>query len=411
VVRRGDSAEALTRLVGEVSAKAVYSNRCHEPAAMARDAEVASHLRAEGITVRTFDAALLLEPEKALNKQGAPFRVFTPFWRSCLERHEPKEPAGGPARIPAPKPWPASLPLDALELAPKVDWAAGIRAAWRPGAQGARAQLARFLDEGLAQYAQGRDRPDLAFTSRLSPHLHFGEIAPRAIWHAVRERSLLGGDAGLVRGAEAYLRQLAWREFAYSLLVHFPHTTDAPLRPDFARFPWQEDEAALRAWQRGRTGYPLVDAGMRELWTTGWMHNRVRMVAASFLVKHLLIPWQAGARWFWDTLVDADLANNTLGWQWTAGCGADAAPYFRIFNPVRQGQRFDPSGRYVRRWVPELAGVPDKWVHCPWQAPAAALKDAGIRLGQEYPHPIIDHTEARERALAAYDHLKGTRTV
>jgi deoxyribodipyrimidine photo-lyase len=256
----------------------------------------------------------------------------------------------------------------------------------------------------MAGYVEHRDTPGEVQTSRLSPYLHFGEISPRQVWHAVRKAA--GRHQARRRGAEAYLRQLGWREFAHSLLFHFPHTVDRPLRAGFADFPWRDSPTELRAWQRGQTGYPLVDAGMRELWTTGWVHNRVRMVAASFLVKHLLLPWQAGGRWFWDTLVDADLANNTLGWQWVAGCGADAAPYFRIFNPVSQGEKFDPDGDYVRRWVPELGRLPAEWIHKPWEAPANVLARAGVQLGAGYPAPIIGHHNARIRALAALAKLK-----
>jgi deoxyribodipyrimidine photo-lyase len=260
---------------------------------------------------------------------------------------------------------------------------------------GAAEQLKVFFKSALKAYPTDRDRPDRPGTSRLSPHLHFGEISPRQIWHAVDRSS-----------AEAYRRELAWREFAYYLLFHFPKTPQEPLRPEFRSFPWHNSARDRKAWERGKTGYPLVDAGMRELWRTGWMHNRLRMVVASFLVKHLLIRWQEGAAWFWDTLVDADLANNTLGWQWSAGCGADAAPYFRIFNPVIQGERFDPDGAYVRRWVPELAKLPNTWIHQPWKAPAKSLLEAGIELGKNYPLPVIDHETARKRALAAFASIR-----
>jgi deoxyribodipyrimidine photo-lyase len=263
------------------------------------------------------------------------------------------------------------------------------------------ARLSDFLGGALADYPRLRDRPDVDGVSRLSPHLHFGEIGPHRVWRAVRRRMEEIGSPETTEAGWSYLRQLGWREFAHYLLHHFPHTPCAPLRPEFSAFPWQDDDAALKAWQRGRTGYPLVDAGMRELWSTGWMHNRVRMVVASFLAKDLLIDWRSGARHFWDTLVDADLANNTLGWQWTAGCGADAAPYFRIFNPARQGERFDPSGDYVRRWVPELSRLPAEWIHRPWEAPDGVLREAGVAIGEVYPHRIVDHGFARGRALAA----------
>jgi len=314
-----------------------------------------------------------------MNANGRPYQVFTAFWRACQAMPEPGVPLPAPECIPAPERWPESLAIEELGLDPIPDWAGGLREVWTPGEAGAMRLLREFLARADG-YADERDRPDRAGTSRLSPHLHFGEVSARQVWHAAR-------------GVEPYLRQLGWREFSAHLLHHFPHTATEPLRPEFRAFPWRMDAAALRAWTRGRTGYPLVDAGMRELWHTGWMHNRVRMVAASFLVKHLMIPWQEGAAWFWDTLVDADLANNTMGWQWCAGCGADAAPYFRIFNPVLQGEKFDPEGAYVRRWVPELADVPARFVHKPWLAPEPP---------REYPAPIVDHDFARLRALAAY---------
>jgi deoxyribodipyrimidine photo-lyase len=350
---------------------------------------------------------LLYEPGEILNSSGKPFQVFTPFWNACCSGPEPAAPLLRPKRLAAPGGWPRSLALDELDLEPKVDWASGIRAAWTPGEKGAHDLLRRFVRESLLDYSDQRDRPYVPGTSRLSPHLRFGEISPRQIWHGVYGGLNSKRTRTSMKAVEPFLRQLGWREFSYHLLHHLPHTTDEPLRSDFAAFPWRTDEAALKAWQRGQTGYPLVDAGMRELWATGWMHNRVRMVVASFLVKDLLIPWQEGARWFWDTLVDADLANNTMGWQWTAGCGADAAPYFRVFNPVGQGERFDAKGDYVRRWVPELAKLPPAWIHRPWEAPAAVLAEAGIVLGKTYPKRIVVHAEARERALAAVATLKG----
>jgi deoxyribodipyrimidine photo-lyase len=306
-----------------------------------------------------------------------------------------------PKKIPAPARWTASLELAELELEPKIDWAAGLRETWHPGEAGARRQLETFLEGHLEAYSADRDRPDHCGTSRLSPHLHFGEISARQVWHAAHKAS-----AGNPQAAEPYLRQLAWREFAHHLLFHYPATPGEALRGEFRRFPWRMDAKGLKAWTGGKTGYPLVDAGMSELWHTGWMHNRVRMVAASLLVKDLLIPWQEGAAWFWDTLVDADLANNTLGWQWCAGCGADAAPYFRIFNPVLQGEKFDPRGEYVRRWIPELARVPDEWIHKPWQTPGLVLAEAGIELGKQYPAPIVAHEAARQRALAAFARMR-----
>jgi deoxyribodipyrimidine photo-lyase len=309
-----------------------------------------------------------------------------------------------PPRIPAPKSWPDSLSVSDLELEPRIDWAAGLRETWEPGEAGASRRMQAFLHGSVETYATERDRPDHQGTSHLSPYLHFGEISAREILRQARNKT---GDAT----AEAYLRQLAWREFSYHLLFHFPQISEKPLHAEFRDFSWRVDERGLKAWTRGRTGYPFVDAGMRQLWQTGWMHNRVRMVVASFLVKHLMIPWREGAAWFWDTLVDADLANNTMGWQWAAGCGADAAPYFRVFNPVKQGQKFDPDGAYVRRWVPELSAIPSNWIHAPWETPPLVLAEAGITLGKDYPKPIVEHEAARARALAAFQNMRQRRAT
>jgi deoxyribodipyrimidine photo-lyase len=402
IIRRGASLPELLRVVKTTGAEAVFWNRRYEPAIVARDRKIEEVLRASGLQAESCSGALLHEPETIRNKAGQPFRVFTPFWRTCLASGEPGEPLPAPRRLTPPTRRPASLPLAALELEPKPNWADGLRAAWEPGSAGARTELQRFLRGGLLTYAVDRNRPDLTGTSRLSPHLHFGEISARQVWQAARRLAESRSIPAAVWRNWQFLTELGWREFAHHLLFHFPHTPEQPLRPEFARFPWRKNPAWLRAWQQGRTGYPLVDAGLRELWSSGWMHNRVRMVVASFLVKNLLLPWQPGARWFWDTLVDADLANNTLGWQWTAGCGADAAPFFRIFNPVSQGEKFDPEGSYVRRWVPELARLPAAWIHQPWEAPPATLAAAGVELGHSYPRPIVSLRISREVALEAY---------
>jgi deoxyribodipyrimidine photo-lyase len=400
----GDCGATLLELARASGATTVVWNRQYEPAAIARDAAIKAALRAAGLSVASFNAALLHEPWDVQTRGGTPFQVFTPFWRQCLSLPDPAAPLPAPPALRAPRDWPASASLDALGLLPALDWAQGFAQSWTPGSAAAHQRLGEFLERAFTDYKEQRNRPDLPATSRLSPHLHFGEIGPREIWHATRIHGETRGAASW--RSSHFLSEVGWREFAYHLLYHFPQTPEAPLRAEYARFPWRPDAAALRAWQRGRTGYPIVDAGMRELWTSGWMHNRVRMIAASFLVKDLLQPWQDGARWFWDTLVDADLAANTLGWQWTAGCGADAAPFFRIFNPVLQGLKFDPAGVYVRRWVPELAGLPDEWLHQPWDAPPAVLAAAGVRLGETYPLPIVEHGAAREIALAALKSLK-----
>jgi deoxyribodipyrimidine photo-lyase len=401
----GPTAEALEGLAKKTGAGTMVWNRRYEPAVIRRDTALKSKLKAAGLTVESFNAALLWEPWTVATQTGKPYQVFTPFWKACLQKAGPPPPTPAPARLPAPSSWPRSVSLEKFALEPNIDWASDIRAAWQPGEAGANVQLERFLTKALGAYEEDRNRPDLSGTSRLSPHLHFGEIGPAQVWHAVREHTESGAQA-LKKAGEWYLREIVWRDFAHHLVYHFPHTPDEPLRSEFADFPWQNDAKALKAWQKGRTGHPIVDAGMRELWSTGWMHNRVRMVVASFLVKHLLIPWQRGAEWFWDTLVDADLANNTLGWQWTAGCGADAAPFFRIFNPVNQGEKFDTGGCYVRRWVPELTKLPNKWLHQPWSAPSEVLENAGVVLGKTYPQPIVDHAESRRRALDAFAQIK-----
>ncbi len=408
IFRAGDSAEVLGRLVAETGAGAVYWNRRYEPASVALEEAIMARLGSEAIEAAGFAASLLFEPKAVTNKQGGPFQVFTPYWRHCLELEIPD-----PVAVGRPDWWPAArLPrgetLESLGLLPGRDWADGFAARWTPGEQGARDALREFVSGRIDRYSKDRDFPALRGSSRLSAALHFGEIGPRQVWAAVKERNAETGVFPSSEGERRFLAELGWREFAHHLLYHFSRTPEAPLRSEYERFPWAEDpgKRLLRAWQRGKTGYPIVDAGMRELWATGWMHNRVRMIAASFLVKHLRLPWGEGARWFWDTLVDADLANNTLGWQWTAGCGADAAPYFRIFNPVLQGEKFDPEGAYVKAWVPELGGLSPAFVHRPWEADAATLDAGGVELGRSYPRPIVDHAEARRAALAALQSIK-----
>ena len=407
ILRRGPSLAALTALVRETGASHLFWNRLYEPAHVARDTLIKEALRAEGLTVHSGNAALLFEPWARTKDDGTPYRVFTPFWRGCLKSGLPTDIAPAPQALPPVPETLDSTPLAALGLLPSIPWDSGLRGAWSPGESGAQARLEAFLTTRLADYGEDRDRPDHAGTSQLSPHLHFGEIGPRQIVAAVEHHVDGLREAAARATAEGYLRELGWREFAHHLLFHFPRTPQEPLDPRFTAFPWAERYAeALAAWQRGHTGIPIVDAGLRQLWTTGWMHNRVRMLVASFLTKNLLIPWQEGARWFWDTLVDADLANNTLGWQWTAGCGADAAPYFRIFNPVTQGEKFDPEGDYVRQWVPELARLPAACIHQPWSAPPATLSAAGVRLGRDYPEPLVDLRTSRARALARFGRIK-----
>lgn len=406
IVRRGSSLDELESVARSVNAGVLFWNRRYEPAIRERDKRVKQAFKDRGVEVKSFNGSLLVEPWEVATKQGGPYKVFTPFWKACVQQLDPPEPLPAPKEIRAPDSWPKYLRVETLELEPKVDWAGGIRKAWSFGEDAAHERFEAFLDEWLPDYSEGRDRPERETTSRLSPHLHFGEIGPRQVWHAVQAAASEHNSREARLGAEKFLGELAWREFSYNLLYNFPHLPHAPMQEKFAGFPWGDDDEALEAWQRGETGYPIVDAGMRQLWETGWMHNRIRMIVASLLTKDLLISWKEGARWFWDTLVDGDLANNTQGWQWTAGCGADAAPYFRIFNPVTQGERYDPKGSYVRCWVPELAELPDKWIHKPWEAPTGVLEAAEVDLDKTYPLPIISHSEARARALAAYGRIK-----
>jgi deoxyribodipyrimidine photo-lyase len=398
VVRRGPSAKALDEVIRETKAKAVYWNRLYDPELTARDTRIKSDLVHRGIKAESFNGSLLFEPWEIKNLSGRPFQVYSAFAKAALKIGVNQETSPAPRKIAGPESSPSSIGIDALGLEPRLDWAKGFGERFRPGEKGGHAALSSFAKKAVDGYAKGRDLPAEVGTSRLSPHLHFGELSVRAVWAS------LSGRRGV--GVETYRKELLWREFAHHLLFHFPHTPNEPLRGEFRSFPWREDAPGLKAWQKGLTGYPIVDAGLRELWATGWMHNRVRMIVASFLVKDLRISWLEGARWFWDTLVDADLANNTLGWQWTAGCGADAAPYFRVFNPVLQGGKFDPRGDYVRAWVPELVALPEKWIHRPWEAPGDVLAKAGVALGKTYPAPVVDHARARLDALAAFKTLK-----
>lgn len=398
---RGPAQTVLVQLVQETGAAAVLWNRRTEPWANRQDVAIAAELTAQGITPRSFNAALLFKPGAITTQSGLPFKVFTPFWKACLAAPPPAPPLPPPAALRSSPLGAAGDTLAHWRLLPTTpDWAEGLRQSWQPGEAVAQARLTEFLSQSLTRYAGDRDLPGRPGTSRLSPHLHFGEISPRQMFHAVRQT----GEPGA--GSERFLAELGWREFSAQLLHQCPDLPERPLRPEFERLEWRDDPSGLKAWQQGRTGYPIVDAGMRELWATGWMHNRVRMVVASFLVKDLLVPWQAGEAWFWDTLVDADLASNAASWQWVAGCGADAAPFFRVFNPVLQGEKFDADGGYVRQWCPELANLPDKWLHQPWRAPTDVLRRAGVALGLTYPAPVVDHDMARKRALAAFAELR-----
>lgn len=396
ILRRGEAGRALHDVIQQTGATAVYWNRLYEPSHIARDTKLKSSL---GVEVQSFNSALLREPWDLKTGAGSSFRVFTPFFRALSASMTAVDLLPAPAAFAAATACESDV-LEAWRLTPaKPNWASGFPSIWQPGELGAQQRQATFLNSAVSQYANDRDRPDIPGTSRLSPHLHFGEIGPRQVWHAACATS----DE---KGAEKFKAEIGWREFSYHLLYHAPEMPSQNLRHEFDAFPWRDDEPAFKAWTQGKTGVPIVDAGMRELWATGWMHNRVRMIAASFLTKNLLIDWRRGAAWFWDTLVDADLASNSASWQWVAGCGADAAPYFRIFNPVLQGQKFDAAGAYVKKWVPELAGLNETDVHAPWALDASKRTAAGVELGRNYPNPIVDLAATRNRALAAFAGLK-----
>ncbi len=391
----GPSLPTLQSLAAACDAEAVFWNRRYEPAIEQRDGKIKKTLRAQGLHAESFNGALLFEPWEVETRQGGPYKVFTPFWRNACSDWRPRAAWDAPAAIADVDAGPDGIALEALGLTPARGWDAGFWQQWTPGEDGAHEALEVFIDGALRGYRTGRDRPDRIGTSRLSPHLHFGEIAP---WRVV---AALEGErnAATAGDIDAHVRELGWREFAHHLLHHFPDTVERNLNPRFEHLDWARAEPELLAtWQQGRTGVPIVDAGMRELWHTGWMHNRVRMIVASYLTKHMRLHWRAGARSFWDTLVDADLANNTLGWQWVAGTGADAAPYFRVFNPATQAARFDPDGTYIARWVPELSALPPPARFAPWTDPRQAA-----RLAPDYPgQPIVDLAQGRDAALAAY---------
>lgn len=402
-ILRGDSNLLIPHLARSLGCDLVTWNRRYGLPERENDAAIKAELTAAGIAVRSFNSALLYEPWEIRTQAGTPMRVFTPFWRACRSLRAPQPPLPAPERLPSSIAVPEAQSLTTLHLRPtRPDWAAGLRTAWQPGESGAAAALTAFLEGPFAGYGENRDRPDFPSSSRLSPFLASGEISPRQVWHAAEHARSSGQSRASATDEAKFFAELGWREFAWHLMYHFPDFATRNHQPRFDGFPWREDATELEAWQRGQTGYPLIDAGMRELWQTGFIHNRVRMVVATFLTKHLMQDWRAGERWFFDTLVDADAASNAASWQWVAGSGADAAPYFRIFNPMMQGEKFDPNGDYVRRFVPELARLPAKYIHRPWDAPAMVLAAAGVTLGMDYPAPIVKHEAARERALAAF---------
>lgn len=410
ILRRGNTVEELQEIAKNSGARALFYNRRYEPAAIQEQKAVEDALAADGLSCHSFNGCLLIEPWDLETSTGGPYKVYTPYSKAafkhlqqlqpCPPREDEKQPkALGTGNF-------TSLKLEELALLPKIRWDAGLEKRWLPGEQSALQRLEHVVESVASDYDETRNLPDIDGTSALSPHLHFGEISPRHVWCTLREKLARVRSETARQGLFTLQKELLWREFANHLIYHFPHTTVKPLNPAYSRMPYRKEKRALQAWQKGQTGYPIVDAGLRQLWETGWMHNRVRLITASFLVKHLLIDWREGAAWFWDTLVDADLANNTMNWQWIAGSGADASPYYRIFNPVTQGEKFDPEGNYVRRFVPELKDVPARYIHQPWEAPAEVLAQAGVELGKTYPRPIVDHQEARERALGAYAAVK-----
>ena len=402
ILRKGSTASTIRELVESTQASSVYWNRRYLLSERTVDAVVKEMLVDMGIEVKSFQASLLVEPWTTANKEGNPFKVYSPFWRSIKDNPIPEPLELDFSKIEFGDENIECLGLEDLDLIPKdKTWHKPFHDFWKVSETNAHDLLLNFIHLGIDDYAVDRDRPDLNGTSSLSPFLRWGQISPRQIAHALIQNCDLNAKGPIV-----YLKEIYWREFAYYVMYHFPKTSDSPLQEKYKNFPWNEDKNTLSAWKWGKTGYPIVDAGMRQLYATGWMHNRVRMIVASLLVKHLLLNWHAGAEWFWDTLVDADLASNSLGWQWSGGCGADAAPYFRIFNPMTQGMKFDPNGEYVKRWVPELATLPAKYIHQPWEATASELKSFGVTLGDNYPIPIIEHTFGRERALEALASLK-----
>lgn len=395
---KGNASQLILDITERYNIQSFYWNRCYEPNQLKRDQAITRMLEEKNISVQAFDRFLLQAPWEGLNQKNQPYQVFTQYWKNASRIRQPQTlypiPSFKSVHQADFSNLKGRITLDDQNLLPtQPDWAASFSTYWTPGEQGAQKKLSIFLKR-LRSYVADRDRPDITGTSLLSPHLHFGEISPWTIYHKTEKQD-----------GEAYIRQLVWRDFSYHLLYHFPTFADLNFKKIFNKFSWEINPAALKAWQRGKTGYPIVDAGMRELWQTGYMHNRVRMIVASFLTKDLLIHWKAGEQWFWDTLVDADLANNAVSWQWVAGCGVDAAPYFRIFNPVLQGEKFDPEGIYVRKWIPELEELPNQYIHKPWEAPPLILQTASVRLGESYPNPIVDHAKARQEALTRYKEI------
>ncbi|MDG2006244.1 MAG: deoxyribodipyrimidine photo-lyase [Thermodesulfobacteriota bacteirum] len=401
---KGDPSEILESLSSRFNIKGIFWNRCYEPWRIERDKKIKSKFIEKDIIVETFNSALLWEPWEILKSDNTPYKVFTPYYRKgCLMSEAPRKPLSAPNLNTLFEDEENILQLDDLNLLPRIKWYKEMERLWEPGEKGAHKKLESFLSDGLSGYKEGRNFPSKKNVSQLSAHMHYGEISPNQVWHRAKLKKEL---SGIEKDLDHFLSELGWREFSYNLLFHFPELPRENLQKKFDNFPWIEDEILFDKWKKGLTGYPIVDAGMRELWQTGYMHNRVRMIVGSFLVKNLLLHWHKGEKWFWDCLIDADLANNSASWQWVAGSGADAAPYFRIFNPILQGKRFDPDGLYIKKFIPELEQLPTKYLFSPWESPIEVLSEANIELGSDYPEPIVDLTESRDRALEAFSTIR-----
>lgn len=399
---KGDPEEIILKLIQEYDISHIHWNRCYEPWQISRDSKIKKLLKLKNIQINSDNSSLLWEPWDVTKKDNTPYKVFTPFFQNgCLSAIPPREPINKPRNLRLIQDAKYAIDLKDLKLMPKKNWHYKLAEHWQCGEVAALKRLNIFLESGIYNYKEGRDFPAKQSTSRLSPHLHFGEISPNQVWYLAKKQ-ISGNNNNL----KVFLTELGWREFSYNLLYQFPELPNKNWRSKFNKFKWSNNTKLLQLWQQGKTGYPIVDAGMRELWQTGYMHNRVRMIAASFLVKNLLIDWREGEKWFWDCLVDADLASNSASWQWVAGSGADAAPYFRIFNPVTQGQKFDPEGEYTRKYIPELKNIPNKFLFNPFDAPESILNQSGIKLGNDYPMPIVDLKISRQKALDIYNSIK-----
>ena len=400
----GDPQEVLRDITNNFNVESINWNRCYEPWRIQRDKNIKSEAEEQGIEVNTFNGSLLWEPFKILKNDGTPYRVFSPYYRKgCLNAEPPRVPIKSPSLDSLINDDFNKLTLDDLNLIPEIKWFEEMEELWEPGEAGAQKKLYDFLDDGLLGYKEGRNFPSKKNVSQLSPHIHHGEVSPNQVWYAAKQKE---DETGIEKDLAHFLSELGWREFSYNLLYHFPSLPRENLQKKFDNFPWQKNEVFSEKWKKGFTGYPIVDAGMRELWQTGYMHNRVRMIVGSFLVKNLLLHWHEGEEWFWDCLIDADLASNSASWQWVAGSGADAAPYFRIFNPISQGIKFDPEGEYTKKFLPELKDLPIKYLYSPWEAPEDVLEQANVKLGENYPNPIVDLKESREKALSAFDQIR-----